>query len=53
MDTTNLKTEYTDIKDIKHKVEHHTVSNKEDNSKEQVMEELYLALTKHGKRIPA
>ncbi len=53
MDTIHLKTEYTDIKGIKHKVEHHIVSNKEDTSKEQVMEELRLALTKSGKRIPA
>jgi hypothetical protein len=50
---TNLKTEYTDVKENKHKVEHHVVSEKDGNSKEQVIEELLHALTRPGKRIPA
>ena len=50
---TNLKTEYTDVKENKHKVEHHVVSDKYGNSKEQVIDELLHALTRPGKRIPA
>lgn len=49
---TNLKTEYTDVKDIKHKVEHFIVSNNDGNSRERVVEELLHALTKprmHGR----
>ena len=53
MDMKDLKTEYTDIKDITHRVEHHTVSGKDDSSKEQVVQELFQALTKSGKRISA
>ena len=49
-------TEYTDVKEIKHKVEHHIVSNKDDNDKERIFEELFNALTrpvKPNKRVPA
>ena len=49
----NLKTEYTDVKDKKHKVEHHIVSDEDKNDKERVVEELFHALTKSGKRISA
>ena len=49
----DLKKEYTDIKEIKHKVEHITIHTKEDNSREQIVEELFHALTRPGKRIPA
>jgi len=49
----NLKKEYTDIKDIKHKVEHLTVSGK-DGSRERIVEELLHALTRRpGRNIPA
>ena len=49
----NLKTEYTDIKDVKHNVVHLTVPADDKNSKEQIVEELLNALTRPGKRIPA
>lgn len=51
---TDLTKEYTDVKDIKHKVEHFTVPADDRNSTEQIMEELLQALTrKPGKRIMA
>ena len=50
---TSLKTEYTDVKDNKHKVKHHTVSDQDESRKERVVEELLRALTRPGKRIPA
>lgn len=50
---TNLKAEYTDVKDVKHKVEHLIVSNEDKNDRERVVEELLHALTKSGKRISA
>ena len=46
----NLITEYTDIKDKKHKVEHLIVSDENKNDRERVVEELLLALTRPGKR---
>ena len=49
----NLKKEYTDVKDIKHKVEHLTVSDKDDSNRERIIEDLFHALTKPGKRISA
>lgn len=49
----NLKKEYTDIKNRKHKVEHLTVSGKGDSSRERIVEELFRALTRTGKRISA
>lgn len=48
----NLKTEYTDTKDVTHRVEHLTVTEG-GRSREQVMEELFTALTKKEKRNPA
>ena len=48
-----LRTEYTDIKDVKHKVEHHTVFDKNNDRRERVVEELFQALTRPGKRVPA
>ena len=50
---TNLKTEYIDIKDVKHKVEHVVVSDEDDKSRERIAEEVFHALTKPGKRIAA
>lgn len=49
----NLKTEYTDVKDVKHNVEHCTVPADDKNSKERIMEELLIALTRKGRRTPA
>lgn len=49
----NLMTEYTDIKDVKHNVQHLTVPTDDKNNREQIVEELLNALTKPGKRISA
>ena len=46
----NLTKEYTDIKDIKHNVEHSVLSADKENNKEQIIEELFHALTKPRKR---
>ncbi|MDE7477195.1 MAG: hypothetical protein K2M91_04465 [Lachnospiraceae bacterium] len=45
----DLKKEYTDINDIKHTVEHSILSTDSENNKEQIIEELFLALTKPDK----
>ena len=47
-----LRTEYTDIKDVKHHVEHLNV-NENDSNREQILEELFIALTRKGKRTSA
>lgn len=47
----NLKEEYTDIKNIKHHVEHIILSTNDKNSKEQMIEELYYILTRQNKHI--
>lgn len=49
----NLRTEYTDVRDVKHSVEHFTVSTDDKNSRERIVEELLNALTRTGKRTPA
>lgn len=49
----NLKTEYTDIKDVKHHVEHFTVPADDKNSRERIVEDLLNALTRQGKPTPA
>ena len=49
----NLKTEYTDIKDVTHQVEHITASNEDNVGQEQVVEALFYALTRLGKRVSA
>ena len=49
----NLKTEYVDVKDKKHQIEHLIVSDEEKNNKKQVVEELFHALTRPSKRITA
>ena len=52
----NLKKEYTDTKNIKHKVAHSIASGKDNDSKERVIEDIFHALTrtnKLGKRVPA
>lgn len=48
----HLTTEYTDIKDVKHNVEHLTIPAEEKNSRERIVEELFNALTRPGKHIP-
>lgn len=45
-----LKTEYTDVKDVKHQVKHTTVSDEDRKNREQILEELFTALTKKDKR---
>lgn len=47
----NLRTEYTDVKDIKHSVEHLTVTGKDKKDREQILEELFIALTRKDKRM--
>lgn len=42
----NLASEYVDTKNIKHNVEHIILPEKDYASKERVLEELFLALTK-------
>ena len=42
----NLKKEYTDTRNIKHKVEHALASDEARNSREQIVEELSNALTR-------
>lgn len=51
MDT--LTKEYTDTKDVKHKVEHVMIPVDEKYSREQILEELFNALAKPRKHIPA
>lgn len=46
-----LATEYTDVKNIKHKVEHSTASAKEGENRERIMEELFSVLTKTKRHI--
>lgn len=48
-----LKEEYTDMKGRRHRVEHLTVHAEDSADREQVKEELFLALTSAEKRIPA
>lgn len=47
-----LTTEYTDIKDIRHQVEHIVPSSADENRKERITEELLNILSK-PKKIPA
>lgn len=46
----NLTKEYIDTKDIRHKVEHKVISTGERRSKEQIIEELFVVLTKRRGR---
>ena len=48
-----LQTEYTDVKDVKHQVEHVIVAENDKKSREQLMEELYSALARNNSRISA
>lgn len=47
----HLKREYTDIKNIKHNVEHITLSTDDKNNKEQIIEEIFYILAKSNKHI--
>ncbi len=49
----NLRTEYTDVKDVKHNVEHITVTDSDKKAYEQILEELLNALTRKDKRLPS
>ena len=49
----NLKNEYTDIKNIRHKVQHFTVKTNDFIGREYLMKELFFALTKKNKNISA
>jgi hypothetical protein len=49
----NLSSEYTDTKNIKHRVEHLIVPSDERDRSEQIKAELLIALTKVGRKIPA
>jgi len=49
----SLATEYTGVKENKHKVVHLIVSDNEVGDKEQVVKELFYALTRPVKRISA
>ena len=46
-----LQTEYTDIKGVKHPVEHTTVGGEDKKDREQLLEELYNVLTRKNKRM--
>ena len=48
-----LVTEYTDAKLMTHKVEHKTVADNDGQDREQLVEELVLALTGRNKPITA
>lgn len=47
-----LKKEYADIRDRRHKVEHFIISNEDKNNQERVMQELFYVLTKKDRRKP-
>ena len=49
---TELKTEYTDTRDVTHRVEHLTVTESSGRSREQILDELFTALTGKDKQIP-
>lgn len=48
-----LAKEYTDTREVKHKVEHLTISTNDKHNREQILEELFLALVKPKKHVPA
>jgi hypothetical protein len=45
-----MSAEYTDIKNVKHKVEHVIASGKDSDSREQLVEQVFNALTRPSKR---
>lgn len=48
-----LATEYIDIMDVRHRVEHLVVPADDRHSREQILEELFLILVKPKKHAPA
>ena len=48
-----LQTEYTDVKDVKHQVEHVIVPENDKKTREQLMEELFTALAGNQKWVSA
>lgn len=48
----NLKQEYIDIKDVKHRVEHLTIPEQENSDREQLVQELLILLTKSSEKLP-
>lgn len=48
-----LKTEYTDLKDVKHRVEHKTAADDIGRTKEQILDELMNALVKKDRQLSA
>lgn len=52
-DMANLKEEYTDIRNRRHMVKHMIVPSEDKAERERIMEELFYALTKAGKKLPA
>ena len=48
-----LKEEYTDTRDRTHKVEHILVPTEDKTARERIVDELFQALTRTGKKIPA
>lgn len=49
----NLVQEYMDIKNVKHKVEHLVISMDEKGNRERIIEEVFQALTRPSKHMPA
>ncbi len=49
----NLKEEYTDTRDRTHKVEHILVPAEDEAARERIVDELFQALARTGKKIPA
>ena len=49
----SLKEEYTDTKDRTHKVEHILIPAEDKTARERIVDELFQALARTGKKIPA
>lgn len=50
----DLKCEYIDVRNVKHRVEHLVVTSADDKAnRERIVEEVLQVLTRPGKRIPA
>ncbi len=49
----NLKEEYTDTRDRTHRVEHIVMPADDKDSRERIVEDLFQALVRTGKKVPA
>ena len=49
----NLKEEYTDTRDRTHKVEHILVPPEDKTARDRIVDELFQALARTGKKFPA